>query len=1490
MRWLRYLLFTFALLLISILVVISWGVGTESGLHWIVAQAQRFVPGELQVNKIEGRLFGTLRAEGVTYQQDDGLNVQLEQAEWSWKPAALSSGHLHVPKLHVQGVDVQLPPSSANPSTTSTSTIQIPDIDLPVSIALDDVTVERVNLKLPGQAEPIVIDRLHLQAEADENLQITDLSVKSPLAEAQLAGSFGLLAPHITDLNLQWQAPIPESALPEGGLAKGTAQITGDVQALRLQHQLAQPVALNLDATAKDLLGALSWEVKADSPQVQWPLQGENPQVLVQSFVLQAQGDLKTYQASLNTQLSGAQIPPGTWELALNGDLQQVQISQLRGQLLDGELRISGPLRWQPELGADLLVETDKLHLASLQETWPDGINPEQLILNTRLQAQLQGDEIQLQQLKIGLDQQDLNLQAQGKVNIAEPSNPQLDLVLNWQALRWPLDTNAQPLLQVPQGALKVQGPLNAWEADLKTRVEGEQVPNSDWALLAKGSLEQAEIKVLQAHLLDGEIIAKGKAQWAPEINADFELQTKTLQLTEVWADWPETLDLNSAWALSFQNKILNIREAEVHLPQADSHVYIQGNANLQQATPSFDLRGSWEKLRWPLLVEAEQAETVLLPSGDWQVKGTSEAYEIALQTGVQGAQIPKTQVSLKGAGDSKQLQLKTLRADLLKGYLDLSGQLQWSPQVSWKLQAQGKDVNPGEQWPEWPGNLALALNTQGKIGADGKVQAEAVLDKLQGRLRDYKLEASTRATANGTTYALEGLRLQAGKARLTADVSIAERLQGEWKLNVPSLAELIPDAQGRLESQGTLAGTLNKPKLNANFEIEKLVFAALELAEADAKLNVDLQRGEAFELLLNAKQLQQDGKVLLKTAKLDAQGVLTEHQLRAELNGEKEKLLLVLKGGLIQAGQAWKGTIQTLNLNAPITGDWGGLSAPAPLQVSATQASLPRTCFQNQSTKQNAQVASLCAAANWQAQSASEFAVELVQLPLSLLNSFLPDDSRLEGGNLSGEVSGSLRGQSLLAKGNLDLSAGKLRANVDDRLRNFAYRGGSMRLNLDKSGLSGQLDLDLLEQSKIRGEISMPGLNPLNISKQQPLQASLYLDFTDMSLVPAFVEQVKEAKGAINLSANVGGTLQNPALQGQLKIDNVAVEVPMLGLSLREFNLLAKAEQRDIINIQGGLKSGEGYLNLNGDVFLTDFTDWKSVIRVQGEKLQVINTPDVRAEISPDIYITALPTQLILRGEVYVPHADITPNIIVGSTDGKAGNAVAVSQDVRIVNPINPEKASENAPPMALDIYLKIVLSEDIRLEVVGFKSRITGDLNIIQTSEGKQKNLLRGEGNLYIMDGIFRAYGQDLEIDRGQITFTGGAIDNPGLNITAVRKIHNQRSGYSGTERSVNQAGVQIAGRAQQPRVSLFSDPMVEDAQILSYILTGRAVGGSDLSSLSLGTYLTEGLYVSGGISLFDRTKTFNARYELSERWGIEAVIGDKASGADISYTVGR
>lgn len=1833
-RWIIFSSLSLLLLLSIFLGLLGWIVSTEGGLRFLTKTAQQFAPGTLNIDTVEGILLEEFRLDGLSYQHD-GTAVQVDSFQFAWNAKELLDRKLHIEKLHINGIQADLPKSEEAEPEKESAPIEIPDISLPVQVVLDDVQISQVAIRT-AEAEPFIIDRLELRSTTTDVWSLQHLQIKSPLLNGKLAGDVGLTKPHTVQLNLDWSAQLPDFTVV------GQGELTGDMQKLILTHTVSEPLEIELESTVEDILGALSMDTRLTWQEIYWPF---NPEVAKDYLVHSQQGrvtlsgTLDNYQFDLKANVSGQQIPAGQWSLSAQGNQQQLLINQLRSELLKGVMTATGQLSWQPKLAGQINLNVDDI---TIKEFWNDW--PEELRLDSQLVAQLDDDQFQIKQFNVTLPQTSAKLSLTGKGEVAGDKSRLQTATLTWQGVQWPL-VGDNTLVTSERGWVNLSGALQNYQVDLDTQVATAEIPSGHLVLKGQGNLEQFTIKSLRSHLLEGAVKATGKVSWQPELAAQINLNAKALNIKNFWKDWPDALTVNSnlvaelkdkafkttlkvtlpntaaqlsvqgqgsltddgprfkntvlawqglQWPLvgkqsqvnsqrgrvnfsgtlqnyqvdletlvaipqmpasrlalkgqgnlqqftikslssnllkgsvnatgqvswqpklvaklnlnanqltikdfwkdwpnqlrinsnltaklngdtfkttlkvaipktaaqlsfngqgrlrddgpSFKNTVLawkglqwplvgkepminsqkgrvnlsgtlqnyrvdletqlaspqisasrlalkgqgnlqqftikslrsrllkgnvnasgnvswqpnlaaqikldanhlsikqfwpdwpdqltinssvrasldgdtfKINQFKVKVPQTAAQLSVQGDGSLAGNEPSFNATLAWNGLQWPLI-----GDPVLVSSktGQLKAKGTAEAYQLRLNADIQGADIPKGRWQAIGNGDTSSLQLQTLQGQILQGTLDLTGKVRWLPDVSWQLALKGNNINPGSQWTEWPGKLALNIQSQGLL-KNGALQTQVQIQQVGGRLRDYPLQLETEQVAvtippnpplsktrnrqsPAMEIAIKNFAFESGRNYLKLNGQLGQDSQLDWEINAPDIAALLPDGKGRLTGKGRLSGPLEWPHIKAQLEGHGLAFQQNSLKQLTADIDVNLLSQNNLRLDVVATDLAV-GATPIQKISLKGQGRVTNHTLVASVTLPKDRLSVQLRGGFKQP--RWQGHLQQLTASTDLVGYWQ-LEAPAALSLSATEAKLARSCLKNTRTSL------FCTQLNWQKMADSQLRVWLKSLPLNLIRSVLPEDSDLTG-TVDGWVTASLAPDGAIDSDvTIELSPGALRTHFSEyAVEELTHKGGKLQLNINRKGLAADLKLSLLKQSGLQGSFKMPRFTHLPPQGEQPMQGYLKATFADLGILSTFVPQVENSQGQVDMALKVGGTLTVPKIEGQLNVQKAAADLPDFGLELRNLNATIHDEGPNRLKMQASLNSGaEGELKINGTAQLVSATDWRAKVKITGKDFEVYNMPEawVLTSFEP-INISIVPDRIEVTGKVTIPEAMITPL-------NAASGAVTVSEDVVIVNPRNPVpvEPTEKQSAMAISTKVEVNLGDQVSFEAAGFKSRFGGQL-VASNQPGK---VTVGNGELYIIDGSYKAYGQDLKIDRGRVFFSGGPIENPGLDIQAYRDI--KRGAYDKVI-----AGVHIQGSAQSPEIGLFSRPMYDQSNILSYILLGKPAsqatqgegnmllsaaaslpfkGGDSLvnklgkdfgldeagistddgieqAALVLGKYLTPGLYVSYGIGLFDGSSVLRMRYELTDNLTIETETGSQ-SGVDLRYTLER
>ncbi len=239
------------------------------------------------------------------------------------------------------------------------------------------------------------------------------------------------------------------------------------------------------------------------------------------------------------------------------------------------------------------------------------------------------------------------------------------------------------------------------------------------------------------------------------------------------------------------------------------------------------------------------------------------------------------------------------------------------------------------------------------------------------------------------------------------------------------------------------------------------------------------------------------------------------------------------------------------------------------------------------------------------------------------------------------------------------------------------------------------------------------------------------------------------------------------------------------------------------------------------------------------------------------------------------------------------------------------------------MDIQVRVTLGDRIQVKSGGIDARLTGNLDL--KILGLKPEELSARGEVRLAEGSYNRYGLNLRIERGRFIYAGGTVDNPDLDILALRRSDDVEKMYN------IKVGVAIFGSLKNPKVKLYSQPAIKDEEILSYLVLGRPydpkagnlslllmgagglLAGDSVSTLdqikkrvgidtvdiqsgsgdmtksmvTIGKYLTPQLYVSYGYGVFSEEQLVKARYRLSKSWEVESFRGS-AMGIDLYYRI--
>ena len=1135
--------------------------------------------------------------------------------------------------------------------------------------------------------------------------------------------------------------------------------------------------------------------------------------------------------------------------LAGNAEASDVQLADLEIVAPQGQIQIKGDLETRDAYPMNLALEWR----ADLPDRGP-----------LQGEGTLNGDlsSLQIQHQVSGLV--DARLQAL-------LSDVTEDLV--WDATvtaRLPEPGEISPLLtDVPTVALTSQGGLDAFTANANVSAETSVSGPVRVSSQVQGSTQAIRIESLVAQFpnVDGQVSVEG----------DVDLSSLESDITGTWQNlrWPltegETLASAPQGDFSFSgtpqdfsaslNGLLDSADyGSVELALAshadgdrlnlDSLTATSSNGPLQldlsgwfdMAAQTFSADGQWQSLTWPLQGNPQFASE----TGSLNVAGSLESFTAEIRTEVDGESIPAGRWQVNVDGSQTALERFNVSGDTLDGRVTASGSASWSEDPQWDVVLQTTGINPGEQWSEFPGRVNLEVNSQGRI-ADGAPQLTADIADLSGSLRDQALAGSGTINMRGEALSIEAMNLRHGPTTLAAAGELADKLDLQFDLKSPDLSTLVPDLAGAVDIQGTVGGTQAEPRINASGRADNIRYADNAVDALRFAVEGGLAPDEKFALSLNSDSITAGGQVI-RDIELNGQGTQGQHTVTLSADSDQGNVSTEINGGY--DGQTWQGQLASLLLRGTPAGSWA-LREPTAVTASPDNASLNEACLDNARGH-----GSLCLEGAWRASGNSGGQLTINGLSPELAAQYLPP-GLLVNTELNGTADARLDARgNVRADAALVLNAGSIIVNADTSPVEIGLE--ESRINANWAGDAGSVSLtsafDQIGSLNFDASLRDPG-------GRGALDGRFQTDFGDLSIISAFAPQLQQVGGRLESDLSLGGTLQAPLIEGELALRDFTAEIPETAMFIEDTNLSVTGEPGGTLAISGQSKSGDGTLQLDGNYNpQTRVLD----LNVDGDAYQVANTAMMQAEVSPALNIAMNNEGMRVEGEVTIPSAYINAN---GGNEGIS--TVSPSSDVVYVS---EEGEEETAPASQLYVDVRVILGDSIEVEAGDFRGRLQGDLRVEQTPELAP----RGTGTIEVVNGDYVIYGQQLNMERGRILFSGGPVDNPSLDMDVARTVE----AYDVV------AGAKIRGTAQSPLLELYSEPPMPDASILSYILLGQPPGTKG-GSYTLGKYLTPDLYVSYGIGLFDAINTFNMRYSLTDKLAVQAESGSGSS-ADLIYTI--
>lgn len=515
-------------------------------------------------------------------------------------------------------------------------------------------------------------------------------------------------------------------------------------------------------------------------------------------------------------------------------------------------------------------------------------------------------------------------------------------------------------------------------------------------------------------------------------------------------------------------------------------------------------------------------------------------------------------------------------------------------------------------------------------------------------------------------------------------------------------------------------------------------------------------------------------------------------------------------------------------------------------------------------------------------------------------------------------------------------------------KLKNLSSINNSWQGRLKSDGvIKGSLDkpqfkaaISILNPTEKNLGFKAQQLSTDMVGKYQTNKQLLTIALSNTKLVNAQVQIVKQLNVALHGLLTIAGEFSRPQINFTAQVDKANATIPIIGIVLQTRDTKVNYRTGQALQINGHVVSGNGSAQVKGSINFDNTI--QGVLHINGQGLQAINLHHYKVTISPDADFLFTDKSVLLKGDIAVPYANISPT--------NFDNVTTLPDEARFVDDKIPVQASL---PMQTSVHIRINLSKQIHINYRNLQTNLSGSLQV----DGEPGKNLQGTGSLYTINGKYSAYGKQLLITEGRLIYAGNALLDPGLYIRAVQQI--KTLNFNGTSQFTNTKefapvytgstnitiGILVKGTLNKPIISLYSDSNLNQDDILSYLVfgyprsqitkssslallnsfasnmkTGKTslvsvknnvqnfLGLSEMdvgtteyfnrtnntatnaTAINLGKQISKRLYLHYSVGIFTPIQILNLKYQINKHLSIQSETSSIDNGADVFYELER
>lgn len=330
---------------------------------------------------------------------------------------------------------------------------------------------------------------------------------------------------------------------------------------------------------------------------------------------------------------------------------------------------------------------------------------------------------------------------------------------------------------------------------------------------------------------------------------------------------------------------------------------------------------------------------------------------------------------------------------------------------------------------------------------------------------------------------------------------------------------------------------------------------------------------------------------------------------------------------------------------------------------------------------------------------------------------------------------------------------------------------------------------------------------------------------------------QVQNIAGQISMDVAITGPIKHPLVNGGIWLWGGRGTVVPLGVTIDAISTSISVTPQAIYLQDLNLRADDGTIDSWGSVGLNGYRPSAIDLRLRMRNWPAIKTSEYLVYTAADINLNGTPQATRLGGNAEVLWGVIKPEISFLSNDTiKPDNTIQV-----VYNGQAPPPPPKQPPPPGANLFNNLAINMTVQIhrntwvKVASSSVELRGKVRVEKKPRGPVTLL----GAIHTVRGQISVAQRPLTLQKGDITFTGGAQINPSLDIVAQKQVPN----YT--------VQAEIQGTVKKPKLTLTSTPEMSQADILAVLMFGRPTsnlsGGQQASLQNQAAVLASSFAVS-------------------------------------------